>query len=414
MDKADFFREARHDVAGPLAGTRVLEATTTWAGPMCACLLADFGADVIKIELPEGEVSRTMPPFLPNTSPPLSTLHATVNRNKRSLSLDLRTREGRDIFLKLAAQSDVIVENFRPGTMDKWGVGYEAARRVKPDIIYVSISGFGQFGPDHDRAGYDTLAQAASGFMSLNGERNGNPVRAATALGDDLAGLHGALATLAAVCHHYRTGEGQHVDVSLLDSILFQSNGMLTLGALDIPLPRWGNESPYAMPANVYTCRDGHIRLAIVLDSHWKILARIIGRPDLAEDPEYALQANRFRHRDEVNALIASWCADRSADDVVTLFVKEGLATAPIRTYAQAARDPHILARGMLQDTRQADGSSVPVTGPAAKFSRTPTRVRSGASALGAHDEGILQDLGLSAADIEDLREKRVIARPKR
>jgi len=236
MDKADFFREARREVTGPLAGTRVLEATTTWAGPMCGCLLADFGADVIKVELPEGEVSRTVPPFLPNTHTPLSTLHATVNRNKRSLGLDLRTAEGRAIFLQLVARSNVIVENFRPGTMNRWGVGYETARRVKPDIIYTSISGFGQFGPDHDRAGYDTLAQAASGFMSLNGERDGNPIRAATALGDDLAGLHGALATIAAVCPHSRTGEGQHVDVSLLDSILFQSNGMLTLGALGVPL----------------------------------------------------------------------------------------------------------------------------------------------------------------------------------
>ena len=411
MEKNDFFREARRDIPGPLAGIRVLEATTTWAGPMCGCLLADFGADVIKVELPDGEISRTIPPFLPETNPPVSNMHATVNRNKRSLSLDLRTPDGREIFLKLATGSDVVLENFRPGTMDKWGVGYEAVRRVKPDIIYTSISGFGQYGPDHDRAGYDTLAQAASGFMSLNGNREGAPVRAATALGDDLAGMHGALATLAALSHHHRTGEGQHVDVSLLDSILFQSNGNLTLGALGVPLQRWGNESPYAMPANVYACRDGHIRLAVVLDSHWKILARLIGRPDLAENPEFSQQANRFNHREEANALIAAWCAPRSADEVLALFIKAGLAAAPIRTYAQAAQDPHVLARDMLQDTRQADGSVVPITGPAAKFSRTPTRVRTEAPALGTHDEEILHNLGLSTTEIERLREKGVITR---
>src|SRR5262249_17028357 len=146
MDKTDFFRNARVDLPGPLAGLRVLEACTTWAGPMCACLLADFGAEVIKVEVPEGEVIRRMPPFLPDTNPPFPLAHATVNRNKRSLSLDLRTSEGRDVFLKLATQSDVVVENFRPGTMAKWGVGYEAVCRVKPDIVYVSISGFGQFG----------------------------------------------------------------------------------------------------------------------------------------------------------------------------------------------------------------------------------------------------------------------------
>ncbi len=409
MKKEVFFREARHNFPGPLAGICVLEATTTWAGPMCGCLLADFGADVIKVELPDGEISRTIPPFLPGTNPPISTMHATVNRNKRSLSLDLRKPEGSEIFLKLAARSDVVLENFRPGTMDKWGVGYEAVRKVKPDIIYTSISGFGQFGSEHDRAGYDTLAQAASGFMSLNGNREGAPVRAATALGDDLAGMHGALATLAALSHHHRTGEGQHIDVSLLDSILFQSNGMLTLGALGVPLQRWGNESPYAMPANVYTCRDGHIRLAVVLDSHWKVLARLIGRPNLAEDPEFAQQANRFNHRAEVNALIAEWCVSRSADEILPLFIKEGLAAAPIRTYDQAARDPHIRERDMLQETPQADGSTIPLTGPAAKFSRTPTRVRTAASALGAHDQEILQALGLSTREIEHLREKGVI-----
>lgn len=409
MNKTDFFRDARRDIPGPLAGIRVLEATTTWAGPMCGCLLADFGADVIKVELPDGEISRTIPPFLPDTNPPISNMHATVNRNKRSLSLDLRTQEGREIFLKLAARSDVVLENFRPGTMDKWGVGYDAVCKVKPDIIYTSISGFGQYGPDHDRAGYDTLAQAASGFMSLNGNREGTPVRAATALCDDLAGMHGALATLAALSHHQRTGEGQHVDVSLLDSILFQSNGMLTLAALGVPLPRWGNESPYAMPANVYACRDGHIRLAVVLDSHWKILARLIGRPDLAENPEFALQANRFNHREEVNALIVSWCESRPTDEVLDLFIKSGLAAAPVRTYAQAAQDPHVLERAMLQQTQQADGSTVPLTGPAAKFSRTPTHVRTAAPALGAHDDEILQELGLSATDIEQLRTKKVV-----
>jgi formyl-CoA transferase len=315
MNKADFYREARRDLPGPLAGLRVLEACTTWAGPMCTSLLADLGADVIKVELPEGEVIRRMPPYLPNSDPPLPIPHATLNRNKRSLSLDLRLPEGREVFLKLAARVEVVVQNFRPGTMDKWGVGYEDVRKVKPDIVYISILGFGQFGPDHDRAGYDTLAQALSGFMALNGEPEGKPVRAATALGDDLAGLHGALAALAAVYHHRQTGEGQHVDVSLLDSVLFQSNGFLTLGALGIPNPRMGNESPFAFPANVYACTDGYIRLAVVLDSHWKILTRLLGRSDLSEDPEYATLSRRMNHHDEINGVIARWCATRSAQE---------------------------------------------------------------------------------------------------
>jgi len=411
MEKDDFYREARRDLPGPLAGTRVLEATTTWAGPMCACLLADFGAEVIKVELPDGEVIRRMPPFLPDTNPPVSSLHAAVNRNKRNLSLDLRTVEGREIFLKLAARSDVIVENFRPGTLDKWGIGYDAVRQVKPDIIYVSITGFGQFGPDHDRPGYDPLAQAAGGFISLNGEPHGSPVKAATAIADDLGGVHGALATLAAICHHRRTGEGQRVDVALLDSLLFQSNGFLTLGAMGAQLPRWGNEYSFATPGNVYACRDGHVYVAVLLDSHWKALARLMNRDDLANDPEYTVLANRLHHRTEVNTIVAQWCESLMVDEVTALLVQEGIAVSPVRTYDQAARDPHVIARDMLQDTIQLDGSVVPVTGPAAKFSRTPTRVRTGAAALGAHNGDILQELGLSSEDIARLQEKGVVSK---
>lgn len=194
MDKADFYREARKDLSGPLAGVRVVDFTTSWAGPMCACILADLGAEVIKVEAPEGEVSRRLPPFLTGKPGEVSFANATVNRNKRNLTLDLGRPEGREIFLKLAASADVVVQNFRPGTVDKWGIGYADVRRVKPDIVYVSITGFGQFGPTHDRVCYDPLAQAAGGFVSLNGTVDGPPVKAATYLCDDLAGLHGASA----------------------------------------------------------------------------------------------------------------------------------------------------------------------------------------------------------------------------
>ena len=282
MEKSDFYRDARSDLAGPLDGVRVLEATTTWAGPMCGCMLADLGADVIKVEDPRGEIARRAPPFLPGTDPPVSFMHATVNRNKRSLSLDLRTEPGREVFLALARRSDIVVENFRPGTMSGWGLGYDAVRACKTSVIYVSISGYGQFGPHCERVGYDPLAQAASGFLSLNGAPDGDPVKAPTFLADDLAGLHAALATLAALRHRDRTGEGQHVDVSLLDSMLFQSTGYLTLGALGVDLPRLGNEFRIAAPANTYHCRDGRVMAGVLLDAHWQKLARLIGRPELA------------------------------------------------------------------------------------------------------------------------------------
>ncbi|RIK90659.1 MAG: carnitine dehydratase [Proteobacteria bacterium] len=409
MTPDEFYAEARRDLPGPLAGVRVVEATTTWAGPMCGCLLADFGADVVKVEMPGGEMARRAPPMLPGTDPPLSFMHATVNRNKRSLTLDLRRSEGRDLFLRLAERADVVVENFRPGVMAGYGLGYADVRRVRPDVVYVSISGFGQFGPDRDRAGYDPLAQAASGFLSLNGDPGGAPVKAPTFLADDLGGVHGALAALAALHHRGRTGEGQHVDVSLLDAMLFQSTGYPTLGALGVPLARLGNEFRIAAPARVYRCRDGELMAGVILDAHWRKLAALIGRPALADDPRYATTAARIERRAEVDALLAEWLAARTRDEALAALVGAGLPAAPVRSYAEAAADPHVRAREMLQDTPHAAGAKLPIVGPAAKLSRTPTRVRTPAPALGEHNEAILRELGLGDAEIAALRASGVV-----
>ncbi len=317
MEKSEFYRDARRDLTGPLDGVRVIDATTSWAGPMCACILADLGADVIKVEAREGEVSRRIPPALPGHEKQIGYAQATVNRNKRSLTLDLRRDEGREIFLKLAARSDIIVQNFRPGTFDKWGVGYDHARAVKPDIIYVSISGYGQFGPIHDRVAYDPLAQAMSGFISLNGTPDGSPMKAPTWLCDDLGGLHGAIGALAALRHRDRTGEGQHVDVAMLDAMLFQSNGNLTLGAMGVEIKRWGNEIPFSVPTNIYQCRDGSVMAGVLLDTHWKVMARMAGRHDLADHADFATIPGRMGHRAECNAMFAKWCETRTVDEAV-------------------------------------------------------------------------------------------------
>lgn len=406
MEKSEFYARARRDVPGPLAGVRVIEATTTWAGPMCGCVLADLGADVVKVEIPGGEVVRRLPPLLGGA---VSFAHATVNRNKRSVTLDLRKPEGRDLFLRLAESADVVVENFRPGTLARWGVGYDDVRAVKPDVVYVSISGFGQFGPGHDRVGYDPIAQAASGWISLNGEPEGVPVKAPTFIGDDLGGLHGALGALAALRHRDATGEGQHVDVSLLDALLFQSNGYPTLAALGQAPQRLGSQFQIAAPADVYRCRDGYVLAGVLLDSHWKVLAGTIGRPELADDPRYAETPGRLERRDEVNALLADWLAERDADEVVALFASKSLPAERVRSYAEAAADPQVAARDMMQPTPQEDGSTVPIVGPAPKFSRTPVRVRHAAPGLGAHTDEVLADLGVDADTRAKLRSAGVI-----
>ena len=376
---------------------------------MCGCLLADFGADVIKVEHPEGEIARHAPPHLPGTTPPLSFMHATVNRNKRSLALDLHREEARAIARRLARGADVFVENFRPGTLAAWGLDYASLRAEKPDLVYVSISGFGQWGPGADRLGYDPLAQAESGFLSLNGSPEGEPVKSPTFLADDLAGVHAALAALAALRHRDRTGEGQHVDVSLLDALLFQSTGYLTLAALEVPLPRLGNQFRVAAPANTYRCRDGRILAGVLLDAQWRRLAAVLGRPDLALHPDFATVAARIERRDEVDGLLAAWAGARSVAEAIAELAAAGVPAAPVRSYAEAARDPVVAAREMLQPTRHPDGSVVPLTGPPAKLSRTPIRVRSAAPELGAHADEILAELGYDAEACARLRSDGVI-----
>jgi len=409
MEKAEFFKDARNDLAGPLNGIRVLEATTSWAGPMCGCLLADLGADVIKVEAPEGEVGRKLPPYLTGEPGRISFLHGTVNRNKRSLTLDLRCNDGREIFLKLAARSDVIVQNFRPGTFDKWGIGYEHCRRVKADMIYVSISGFGQYGPNHDRVGYDPLAEAESGFMSLNGAPDGTPTRCATYLCDDLAGLHGALSAVAALRHRDLTGEGQHIDIALLDAVLFQSNGFLSLAALGHPLPRLGNQSMLSAPVDVFDCRDGQIYVAVLLDSHWRVLCQVLARPELADDPRFSTPTARLQQHNECNELLRPWLQGQTVAEAIERLKLASIPAAPVRTYHQAAHDAHVLERDMLQDTVQEDGAIAPITGPAAKFSRTPLQVRRRAAALGEHSEEILFELGIGRPELVRLRSMKII-----
>ncbi|MCG8589922.1 MAG: CoA transferase [Proteobacteria bacterium] len=409
MDKETFYGRARADTTGPLAGVKVVEATTTWAGPMCSCVLADFGAEVVKVEARGGEIARRSPPFLPGVEPALSFMHATVNRNKRSLTLDLRQDRGREVFRRLARGADVVVENFRPGTMARWGLGYEDLAADHPGLVYVSISGYGQWGPQHERVGYDPLAQAASGFLSLNGSPDGAPVKSPTFLADDLAGLHGALGALAALRHRDLTGEGQHVDVSLLDSLLFQSTGYLTLAAMGVSLPRLGNEFRIAAPANVYACRDGHVMAGVLLDTHWKRMAGILGRPELADDPDYANAPARIERRETVDRLVADWMRGHTVAEVVERFAAEGVPAEAVRSYADSAADPHVQARDMLQPVKDARGQTVPVTGPAAKLSRTPTKVRHAAPDLGADTDAILDELGYDDQARRRLREDGVV-----
>lgn len=408
MNKDDFYRDEEPNGAGPLAGVKVLDLTTAWAGPMAACVLADLGGDIIHVDLPGSPGGTHFEPYLPGTS--LSWAHETVNRNKRSATVDLRRPEGVALLMELVARSDIVVENFKPGTLAGWGIGYVDCRAVKEDIIYVSVSGYGQFGPWSNRPGYDPAALAISGWMSLNGTIDGPPNKAPTYLADDLAGLHGAIGALAALNHRRVTGQGQHVDVALLDAILFQSVGFLTLGALDVPLPRMGNQVGATVPCNTYQCVDGrHVYIAVALDAHWRKLTDAMGQPQLGTAVGLATNADRVHNREVCDSAVAEWCRGVTRDDVVDVCVASGIVAAPVNTYHETARQAHVAERDMLVETKLSDGSTAPITGPAAKFSRTRTTVRRGAPAVGSHTEEILDELGVDPDRRAALREAGVI-----
>ncbi|QWF84838.1 CaiB/BaiF CoA transferase family protein [Amycolatopsis sp. CA-230715] len=387
MEREEFYAEARTDRAGPLDGIRVLDATRVWSGPQATCVLADLGADVIRVELPSGR-DGDLPPRIPGTTS--SWFRETVNRNKRSVGLDLRSPDGQEAFLGLVRTADVVVENYRPGTLDRWGVGYRACREVRADIVFVSITGWGQYGPGADRPGYDPVVQAAGGWMSLNGEPGGAAMRAPTFLADELAGLHGAIGALAALRHRSETGEGQHVDVSMLDSLLFGSCGLPTLAAAGEQPRRQGNETDFVVPANVFPCQDGPVYLAVAMNRQWRALAALAGRPELATAPGYDTASARLANRDAVNAVVADWCRRHTAAEVAELAAAAGVTASPVRSLAQVVADPHVLAREMVQPTVLRDGSTAPLVGPAVKFSRTPTRVRTPAPVVGEHSEEVL------------------------
>ncbi len=403
MNKEEFYANARTDLAGPIQGITVLDATTTWAGPMAACVLADLGADVLKIEHPAGDVGRRLLPMLPDRT--LGVASETVNRNKRCISLDMKTPEGKKLFLKLAETADVVIENFKPGTMAGWGVGYSDVAKVNPSLVYVSISGFGQFGPLSPLPGYDPVAQNFSGWSSLNGEPDLGPTKAPTYLGDDLSGLHGAIGALAALRHRDSTGEGQHVDVALVDSVIFQSNGNLTSGALDIPLNRWGNQFSFATPVNIFKTKDGHVFSGVLLDTHWVEMCSMIKREDLAD----LTLMQRMEKRDLLNAALGDWCATQTTKQFTDDCAKRGLPATAVNTFADAARTEQVHARDMLQQVELSDGSTAPITGPAVKFSRTPTKIRNRAPVIGENNEDVLASLGYSSEQIAELKEHGVI-----
>ena len=395
--------------AGPLAGLKVVELGQLIAGPFAAKTLADFGAEVVKIEPPgAGDPLRKWRLLKDGTS----VWWQVQSRNKRSLALDLRQPDAQAIVRQLAAEADVLVENFRPGAMEGWGLGPDALLALNPRLVMLRISGYGQTGPYRDRPGFGVVAEAMGGLRHLTAEPGRVPVRVGVSIGDTLAALHGVIGILLALQHRHATGQGQVVDVALYEAVFNCMESLLpeysAFGAVREPA---GSALPGIAPSNAYRCRDGGYALVAGNgDSIFKRLMGVIGRPDLAADPALADNAGRVARVEEIDAAIGHWTAAHAVGEVLAALEAASVPAGRIYTVADIAADPHYAARGMLQQLQLADGSPVAVPGIVPKLSRTPGGHRRNAPVLGQDTDDVLRELGLTGAQIQGLKDRGIVA----
>jgi crotonobetainyl-CoA:carnitine CoA-transferase CaiB-like acyl-CoA transferase len=392
----------------PLEGIRVVEAATLFAAPLAGMLLGDYGADVIKIEHPRRpDPARGHGPSKDGAG----LWFKTLARNKRLVTLDLSKPEGADLFLRLAERADVVLENFRPGTLERWGLGPDELRQANPRLVLARVSGFGQTGPYAARPGFGTLAEAMSGFAALNGDPEGPPLLPPLALADGVAALATAFAILAALRAREETGRGQVVDTSLVEPLLTLLGPQVTaydlLGELQ---PRTGNRSSHNAPRNVYRTADGS--WVAVSASATSIAARVlqlVGRPDLVEEPWFATGAGRAAHVDEIDAAVAAWIGMRSRDEVVAAFEAAEAAIAPVYDARDILADPQLAAVGAIATVADDELGPLRMPSVVSRFSETPGEIRHAGRRHGADTEAVLADLGVGAEQLERLRKDGVV-----
>jgi CoA:oxalate CoA-transferase len=386
-----------------LKGIRVLDFTRVMAGPFSTALLADVGAEVIKVEPPDGDDYRHIGPFKAGESG----LFVQMNRGKKSVTVNLKSPEGRVAVMRLAAASDVVVENFRPGVAERLGIGYDAVRAVNPHIVYVSISGFGQDGPLSSRPAYDLIAQAMAGLMSMTGERDGSPTRVGDALGDLASGLYGAWAIMVALHYRARTGEGQRIDLAMFDAIFsLMPTPMSLLGYAGAEPTRNGNRHLISTPFGSFRAADGEFIIAVANNTLFRALLAAIGRDDLAGDTRFADDASRTANEPALRAIIEAWSGALTVAEAVAALDARGVPASPIATFAEAARSDHARHRALIAEVEQPDAGRVPVIEQPVHFSGVARGQLRPAPRLGEHTDEVLEALGgYSAADIARLRE---------
>lgn len=397
------------DRVGALEGVTVLDLTRVLAGPFASMMMADMGANVIKIEeTGKGADERQMGPFLNGES----AYYMNLNRNKKGMTLNLKSPKGKQIFKDLVKKADVVLENYRPGTMEKLGLGYETLKEVNPAIIYAAVSGFGQYGPYTKRPGYDIISQAMSGLMSTTGWPGGAPTRSGTAMGDVLGGLSVTIGILAAIYNRSQTGRGQVVDVALVDSAVASLEIINMIYLVEKRLPqRIGNRYESVYPYDSFQAKDDLVIIGGGNDKLWSLFAKHIGRPELVEHPDFARTRDRVKNHVQVRQIVEEWTQTKTVKEIVDELLAVGIPAAPIYGIDQVVADPHIAgAREMFVETVHPKAGPIKLTGSHIKFSETKTSIRTPSPALGEHNTDILSSLlGLSDPEIQSLKEEGVI-----
>lgn len=391
----------------PLTGIRVLDLTRIISGPYCTSILADMGAEVIKIEAPgEGDPIRRQGVIKDG----LSWYFANYNRNKRSVTLDLYSAQGKEILRQLIPSCDVVIENYRPGIMDKMGFGDEALKALRPDIIHCSINGFGTSGPYRDRPAFDFIAQAMSGFMSLNGGEDNPPMRAGPPISDLAAGLNGALGVVAALLRRERTGRGDSISVSLLSSMIgllsFQASNYFASGELP---PRTGNDHGIVAPYGLFETADGQVAIAPSNDAMYEKLLDALELPELRAHPDFRTNADRMLNRASIKAVIEARTRQKESHHWIERLNQFGVPCGQVLNLQEVFDDPQVADQQMAIDVPHPDGQQVRMLGFPIKFADAPCQARSAAPALGADTDAVLEDLGLSRNRIRELREQGVV-----
>ncbi|KWK01450.1 CoA-transferase [Burkholderia ubonensis] len=405
---------------GALSHIRVLDLTRVLAGPWCAQTLADFGADVIKVERPgAGDDTRHWgPPYLKDANgadTAEAAYYLAANRNKRSVTIDIATPEGQRIVRELAAQSDVVLENYKVGQLKKYGLDYASLRAVKPDLVYCSVTGFGQTGPYAHRAGYDFIIQGIGGFMSITGERDGEPgggpQKAGVAISDLATGLYSTIAVLAALAHRDRTGEGQYIDMALLDvQVALLANMNTNFLASGKPPVRWGNAHPNIVPYQTFQTRDGWIIVAVGNDGQFRKFVEAGGRPELADDERFATNPARVRHRETLVPILADMVRTLDKNAWIAALEAAGVPCGPINDLEEVFDDEQVVARGMQVELPHPCGANVKLVRNPIRMSATPPDARSAPPLLGAHTDAVLRELlGYDDERIAALKTKQAI-----